>query len=149
MSPQHVPDDDADIRNFLARLAHLTDHGEVDSLMELWADDAVWQRAATGEVVRGRDAIRAMTIDRRSQGIAGPGSSGYHLATTVLIDVHGDGTATAHSYLVFVRVKQGVPAIGLVAHYEDLLRRHPAGWQLAVRTMIEHHDDRVDATQRS
>lgn len=130
-----------EIRNVLAKLAHLADTGDTAAYVDLLTDDVVWDvpaNPATGLAASrraGRDDVAAGQRERIAAGLQGPGSGTLHLVTTIAVDVHGDDDAVASSYFVFLRSTAAVPTIAAAGRYDDALRRTDAGWKLAHRTI--------------
>jgi 3-phenylpropionate/cinnamic acid dioxygenase small subunit len=130
--------DELEIRNLVARLAHLADHGELSEYIALFTEDAVWGfqakpgQAATYPLRHGRADILAGAKDRRSSGTTGPGSHSRHVLTSTWVKVEGD-SATSGSYLVFYRNCNAVPELVNFSVYADRFRRTPEGWRLAER----------------
>src|SRR4051794_14406234 len=86
--------DEAAIRRLTHEYSRAVDSSDVDSLMQLWTDDAVWDVTNFGmEIVRGADAIREFYA-----ALIANTTHRCHLALNHLIDVSGD-TASAIVYL--------------------------------------------------
>lgn len=126
-------EDDRQIRNLVARLAHLADYGDLDEYMTLFTDDATWD--LPGGRCDGAAAIRSDRESRRAAGGQGPGTDTRHMNTTLWVDVDGSDVATAHSYFVFVRDAGSSPTVALTGRYLDTFRRTSAGWKLSSRTI--------------
>ena len=56
-----------------------------------------------------------------------------HLVTNVEIAVDGDSATALSTWVYLTRGPDGEPHLALVGHYEDVLRRTPAGWRFARR----------------
>src|ERR1035437_4015440 len=98
-----------EIRNLMARIAHLADQGDLDEYVDQFTDDASWEFPAGPR--RGRADIRAGAISRRTEGVTGPGSATRHVVTTVAVCVDDLETATADSYWVFWRSTTTTPTV--------------------------------------
>lgn len=122
--------DELEIRNLLARLAQLSDHGELEDYVQLYTEDAHWDMP--GRPLQGHDAIRQGGLDRRGAGTAGPGSASRHLVTTTVVDVDGD-RALAESYWQFFVDTTSRPIAQVMGHYRDTLVRTPLGWRVSRR----------------
>jgi uncharacterized protein (TIGR02246 family) len=120
-----------EIRNLIARLAHLADHGDLEEYVLLFTEDASWE--FPGGPRRGRADILAGATERRTQGLTGPGSASRHVITTLAVQVHDDTTATADSYWMFWRDTDTAPAVFNMGHYHDTVRRERGTWRLAQR----------------
>ncbi|MEY2432817.1 MAG: hypothetical protein QOC92_2542 [Acidimicrobiaceae bacterium] len=130
-----------EIRNVLARLAHLADLGDTDGYLQLLTDDVVWAmppNPANGLPAserRGHDEIGAGQRDRIASGLQGPGSNTKHVVTTSWVDVQGDDVAIAHSYFHFWADTATTPKLQNMGTYADEFRRTGTGWQLARRSI--------------
>jgi hypothetical protein len=134
--------DEMEIRNLVARLAHLADRAPtLDEYLPCFTADAVWEYSTGAPSGHphgrsGRFAGRAeIEQDRRrlrAENFQGPGSKTFHVNTTLAVQVHDDGTAEAQSYWLFVDGK-GEPQIRRIGHYHDHFRRTPEGWRLTHR----------------
>jgi ketosteroid isomerase-like protein len=128
-------EDERQVRNLIARLAHLADYGDLDEYMTLYTDDAVWEWTDVRN--EGAAAIRADRVARRASGGQGPGTHTRHVNTTLWVDVDGSDTATAHSYWLYVHDGDGSePAVRSLGRYHDTFSRTPTGWKLAHRRSI-------------
>jgi uncharacterized protein (TIGR02246 family) len=120
-----------EIRNLIARLAQLADHGDLEEYAGLFTADAAWEYP--GGPRRGRADILAGARERRSQRVTGPGSATRHVITTLAVRVHDATTATADSYFLFWRDTATSPALVNMGHYHDVLRREEGAWRIARR----------------
>jgi uncharacterized protein (TIGR02246 family) len=120
-----------EIRNVIARLAHLADHGDLEEYAGLFTTDAAWEYP--GGPRRGRADILAGARERRSQKVTGPGSATRHLITTLAVQVHDATTATADSYFQFWRATAAAPTLLNMGHYHDVLRREEGAWRIERR----------------
>jgi 3-phenylpropionate/cinnamic acid dioxygenase small subunit len=134
-----VHEDERQIRNLVARLAHLADYGELDEYMTLFTEDAIWEGLSSPETPQvgvtnqGAAAIRADREQRRRKGGQGAGAHIRHLNAALWVEVDGSDVATAHSYFAYIRDADTTPTLGLTGRYQDTLRRTPEGWKLAHR----------------
>ena len=133
--------DELDIRNVVARLAHLADRGDLDEYGLLYTEDAHWElRALPGDPVMAPRAGRADIVaggrERRASGTQGPGSHTRHVLTTTVVELNGD-QATAQSYLTFYKNTHTQPEVLIMTIYEDELTRTPDGWKVSRRIMIK------------
>lgn len=122
--------DELEVRNVLARLALLSDGGDLEAYVQLWTSDAAWEMP--GAPRYGHDAIRQGGLDRRTSGEAGPGSASRHLVSTVAVAVDGD-EAVAESYWQFFTETTTTPVLRMLGHYRDTLVRTDGGWRVARR----------------
>jgi len=123
--------DELEIRNALARIAHLSDTGGLDEYGARFAEDARWEMP--GEPAKcGRAEIQAAGAARRARGSTGPGSRSRHVIGTVAVSVDGD-SAVAQSIWQFYTDTATAPALRVMGHYLDTFRRTPQGWLLARR----------------
>jgi hypothetical protein len=135
--------DEAEIRNLVARLAHLADFAPtLDEYLACFTEDAVWEydEAARSQVDPNRPGLRlvgaeAIAADRkrlRAEGFQGPGTNTFHVNTTLAVRVRGEAEADAESYWLFVS-GQGEPLVRKIGRYQDRYRRTAGGWKLAHR----------------
>ncbi|WP_158566703.1 nuclear transport factor 2 family protein [Actinomadura craniellae] len=120
-----------DVRNVIARIAHRSDAGDLTEYGDLFTADARWEMPGT-PAKNGRAEIVAAAAARRAEGGTGPGSATRHLVGTTAVTVEGD-TATAESYWQFYADTTTAPALRLMGHYHDTLRREADGWRVAHR----------------
>jgi uncharacterized protein (TIGR02246 family) len=123
--------DELEIRNLIARVAQLADHGDVEEYASLYTEDALWD--FPGGALRGRAGILAGARERRSQRVTGPGSGTRHIITTLAVQVEDASTAAADSYFQFWRDTATSPALFNMGHYHDVLRRADGAWRIAHR----------------
>jgi uncharacterized protein (TIGR02246 family) len=123
--------DELQIRNLIARVAQLADHGDAEEYASLFTEDGAWE--FPGGPRRGRADILAGARERRSQRVTGPGSATRHVITTVAVQVADAITATADSYFQFWRDTTTAPALFNMGHYHDVLRREDGAWRIARR----------------
>jgi ketosteroid isomerase-like protein len=127
--------DEVEIRNLVARLAHLTD-SDTDDLKQyisLFTDDAV--SVHPGEADRkGHAEILERGRERRRIRNHGPGTNTQHITTTLWVQADGGDTATAVSkFLFFGKTNVAEPTLLRMGRYDDTFRRTTDGWKLARR----------------
>jgi len=123
--------DELEIRNLVARLAQLADMGDLNEYVSLFTEDASWEMP--GAPRRGHADIMAGAQDRRSSGTTGPGSNTRHVISTLSVQGDGSDEATSDSYWLFYGNTTTAPAVQLMGHYHDTMRRTADGWKLARR----------------
>ena len=124
--------DELALRNLIARLSLNADMGDIEQYMSSFAHDACWN--IPGAPVRGHDAIRAGLLQRRAEGIAGPGTATRHMVSTVAVVIDPNGThATAQSYFQFFVDTISNPTLRAVGAYADTFIHTPEGWKLQQR----------------
>jgi 3-phenylpropionate/cinnamic acid dioxygenase small subunit len=124
--------DELAVRNLIARIAQGADTWELDDYILLFSEDAAWEFPLGPR--HGRADILAGAAERRASGLTGPGAYSRHVITTLAVDVHDDGTATADSYWIFYRDTNTAPTIFNMGQYHDTLRLEADGqWRLARR----------------
>lgn len=127
-----------EIRNLLARIAHLADRGDLDTYLSLMTPDVVWdmpENAKLGLAATrrsGRGQIAEGVRERTAAGIQGAGSDTLHLLSTVWVRIDGN-RATSESRFLFYGSASSAPDLLSMGRYEDELRRGAEGWQLARR----------------
>ena len=128
---------ESEIRNLVARLAHLADDANLDEYLDLYTEDGSWAHDDDPPAV-GRDAMRAGAEQRIATGIQGPGTGRRHLNTTLSVTVEGPDAATAESYFLYLATKDvEQPTVLKTGRYLDRFRRTPKGWKLVSRRVVE------------
>jgi len=125
-----------EIRNLIARVAQLADHGDLEEYASLFTEDGSWE--FPGRPRRGRADILVGARERRSQKITGPGSATRHVITTLAVQVAAvqvaEGTtAIADSYWLFWRDTTTSPVLFNMGHYHDVVRHEGGAWRIARR----------------
>lgn len=136
--------DELEIRNLVARLAHMADSGDLDvDYLPLFTEDATWEfpggpdQAAEPAKVSGSLEILADRIKRRQSGFQGPGTHTRHVNTTLVVRVDGSDTAEAESYWLFVTATATPePKVSGIGRYHDTFRRTDVGWKLSHRRIF-------------
>ena len=116
----------------IVRLTHdyalLNDTFQVDALMELFADGAVFDMTPVGlRRYEGRDAIRRF-FEREREAM----SHLMHLTSNHRIDVDGDEAAGTVYFHAMGRTRDGRENAAR-GHYEDAYVRTPEGWRFRAR----------------
>jgi 3-phenylpropionate/cinnamic acid dioxygenase small subunit len=126
--------DDLEIRNLIARIAHLADWGtDLDAYLACFTEDAEWNFPIGAR--KGHADILAGAKDRRASGTTGPGSNSRHVLTNVEVEADGGDVATSNSYFVFLVETNEQPKIFNCGHYADTWVRTDDGWKLKVRNI--------------
>ena len=120
-----------EIRNVIARLAHLADHGDLEEYASLFTEDGSWEYP--GGPRHGRADILAGARERRSQQVTGPGSATRHVITTLAVRVEDATTAIADCNWLFWRDTTTSPVLLNMGHYHDLVHREGGTWRIARR----------------
>jgi uncharacterized protein (TIGR02246 family) len=120
-----------EIRNVIARVAHLADDGDLEEYASLFTEDGSWEYP--GGPRRGRADILAGARERRSQKVTGPGSNTRHVITTLAVHVEDATTAVADSYWLFWRDTTTSPVLFNIGHYHDVVRHVDGAWRIARR----------------
>lgn len=126
--------DELEIRNVVARLAHLADSSgpdDLDEYLELFTEDASWEMPGSDR--RGRADILEGARERRRNGQQGPGTNTRHVITTQAVRFEGADTAVSDAYFLLAAETTTTPTIRVVGHYHDVFRREAGGWKLARR----------------
>ncbi|MEO6041157.1 MAG: nuclear transport factor 2 family protein [Croceibacterium sp.] len=127
-------DDQAAIRDAVARCAWALDTGDVEGFVERFCADGVlvWDVFETLERWEGAAALRHFAEFFRSQ----PTSAGrQHHVTNTVIAPCAQG-ARAMSYVtVALRQGHGPHLLNVMGYYDDLFRRDGGKWLLAERTI--------------
>ncbi len=123
-----------DIRNTIARIAHLADHGEdLDVYLACFTEDAEWNFPIGAR--KGHADILAGAQERRASGTTGPGSNSRHILTTIDVRADGGDVATSDAYFIFLVETDQAPRIFNCGHYADTWVRTDDGWKLKVRNI--------------
>ncbi|WP_420639397.1 nuclear transport factor 2 family protein [Candidatus Poriferisocius sp.] len=122
--------DDAAIRNVVARLALLADEGDLEEYAGLFTEDGLWEMP--GSTIQGRADLLAGAIERRASGNVGPGTNTRHVITTQAVELDGD-QAHSDAYFQFWVNTATEPSVVLFGRYRDRLVRTDQGWKLAHR----------------
>ena len=126
--------DELELRNAVARIAHLSDEGSLDDYIALFTEEAVWDGGATFGVRKGHADILAGARERRAGGTSGPGSHNRHVITTSAVRLEGD-RGHVRSYFLFYVECDKAPAARVVGVYQDEFHRTRSGWKLARRVI--------------
>lgn len=120
------------IRNLIARMAHATDGGDLDSYGALLAPDVRWAMAGR-EPMSGREEV-VESAGRRAGGTVGPGSGNRHFICSVAVVVDLEHQAArATSYFLYVSASDGQQVIRASGIYSDAFRLTESGWLFAER----------------
>ncbi len=108
----------------------LADEGDLEEYVDLFTEDARWDMP--GGELQGRENLLAGAIERRAEGMVGPGSNTRHVIATQSVLVDGDGAAS-DAYFQFWVNTASEPSVALFGRYRDRLVRTDSGWKLAHR----------------
>lgn len=152
--------DELQIRNIVAKLALLSDLGDIEEWGNLFAEDADYNSKGVPQQ-RGREEIAASGRLRRERGTHGPGSSNRHVSTSVLVRSTGPDTAEAESYLEMYRDVElaetdsdGKPIVSptlmVLGYYRDRFVRTSDGWKVQERDLVHtsHTPEWTEAVKR-
>ena len=131
--------DEIEIRNLIARLAHISDEGTADDYASCITEDSIWRNTiGPGQERRGRADCLEGLKQRWTPGKygTGPGSNTRHIVSTTVVCMK-DGVATAKSYVQLIADSHRIPSFKMMFLYEDEFRRTQEGWKLAQR-QISH-----------
>lgn len=110
-------EDDAEIRNLLARYCIALDLDDTTEWVSLFTPDAVYE--VYGRTFEGRDGLTR---------IMSAAPKGLHLGGPPVVDVHPPDRALARRNLLFIDRKTGEQRCAV---YEDELVRTVEGWRIA------------------
>lgn len=136
--------DELEIRNLLAQLTYLADtvtDTDLDTYLDLFTEDATWAVVQDGilgaQERRGRDQILEGVLERRRDGIQGPGTSTRHALHTIHIRFDSDDQAWATCYWhYYSQTTSPSPVLAGMGEYRNRMVRTPAGWRLARREIV-------------
>ena len=123
-----MPDDEHQIMRTLAEYGQCWDGGRLDEWAGLFTEGACLDVA--GRTIDGREAIRSYMATVQANG--GPG---LHVTSNAVVDVEGDGTATAASTYVFVRPTDSGPVVAAAGGYRDELVADDGRWRFSRRAI--------------
>lgn len=113
------PDDDAEIRNLMARYCVLLDQDQVEEWLELFTPDGTFE--VYGRTFAGHDGLRRMAT-------GAPG--GLHLGGPPALTMVDGDHVSGQQNLLFIDPSSGEQRAAL---YDDELVRTDAGWRIASR----------------
>ena len=120
------------IRLVLRDYGRLLDQRKFDEFGQLFAADGEY---VSGGTTRGPEAIGESLRRTFSGNALGLGEPNFHVLFNERIELHGDrAEATSQSFYVAPGA-DGAPQIIMMASYEDVLVRTPAGWKFAKRVV--------------
>jgi uncharacterized protein (TIGR02246 family) len=122
--------DELAVRNLVGRASQYADGDDVEAYVALFTEDGSWEMP--GAPRRGHDDIRSGSLERRAEGMIGPGSHTRHVVSILSTSVEGD-TATADSVWQFFVETDVAPRLKLIGTYHDDLVRTADGWRIARR----------------
>ena len=136
--------DELEIRNIVARLAHLADTAsteDLDDYLALLTEDATWAVLSNASLPsqerRGHAEIRAAAAARRAEGRQGPGSAARHFISNHVVVFEAIDTARSRCYFqVFADTLSDRPYCRAVGEYHDTFVRTPEGWKMKRREII-------------
>jgi len=134
-------DDAEQIRNLMARIAHLADEGTMEEYVKVFTPDAVWEMPANPAVGVGAskrvgaDDIVAGAVERRAAGTGGPGSFMRHVVSTVSIDFDANDPDRANTvaYWMFFNDTSTAPRLVSMGRYDTEVKRYEGEWRVAHR----------------
>jgi len=126
VSEERVPQSaEEKIRKTIARFCHLTDTGDFDDWVRLFAEDGCF--VLMGEEHRGHAALRAFIEDDQP-----PERRGMHLTTDSVIRFEGD-RAHVSSNFIFVAAGRTASVVVATGRYHDILVPRGGEWLFARR----------------
>jgi SnoaL-like domain len=133
-------EDDIEIRNVLARVAHITDgRGSMEEYVALWTEDCSWESPVAGSY-QGHEGHLARHARYRDAGVQGPQVDSFHVLTTVWVKVEDSAAAALSTWLLIVDADTN-PLIRDIGTYTDTLRRTSDGWKLVTRKVSQGSGD--------
>jgi len=114
-----TPDDHVAITQLLARYCLALDHDDLDTWVDLFTPDAVYE-------VYGREFVGHAGLRKLMTGAPG----GLHLGGPPVIRMVDEDHAVTQQNLLFAEVQDGIQRSAL---YDDEVVRTPDGWRIARR----------------
>lgn len=144
---QNYAEDRALIENLSNKYMVAVDAGDIDTVMETWADDGVLEWV--GGVENGKDEIYAAMSNfggARVMGSLPPDATERprtrHQIINHVIDVDGDtATTTAYWFAMTNNTTHGQVELLYMGHYEDLLERQDGEWKFTKRSVYNESRD--------
>lgn len=123
-------DDRIAIHDVLALHGHLTDRGETERFHEVFTEDVVYDTSGVGGgVLTGLDGLTGAKVAATADNPRNPVAQ---LITNVVLTAESADTVRSISKGLGVRADGGCASVA----YHDLLRRGPAGWRIAQRSVL-------------
>jgi uncharacterized protein (TIGR02246 family) len=104
------------------------DAGDLDAYASLFAEDGEVLLGPLGRA-KGRTAIRELMM----RALGGRQGGSYHIISSPQVVLDGDRATATVMWTVIARTAQGDPALTMVGHHVDVLRREPEGWRFVRR----------------
>jgi hypothetical protein len=124
------------VHETIANYCHYFDGAEFEKWIELFTDDGVLDVVGT-RVIKGSDAFRAFVKDVH---LVNGSPMMKHCTFNEVIDVDAD-EATVKSYVLLIRMEDGLLSPSLAGRYEDHLVKRDGRWLFKNRKV--HLDLRV------
>ena len=128
--------DKDEIVDLVHRYSYLVDHRRYDEVASLFTIDCVVDYGPVAEVLRGRDALRAMfgPSSESSGARVGLLATSHHNAN-VLMTFEGDDRASVRTSVYAWHRASGDVTPQVWGYYYDVAVRTPEGWSLAERQL--------------
>lgn len=123
--------DESEIRNVVAKLAHMADADADDfgEYLSLWTEDATTIHPE--DIAHGHEQILIRSRNLRERRVQGPGTNTLHLITTLWVrSIEGDDAYVDSYWQFYGDVDGPSPKLLSMGRYDDLLRRTPEGWKM-------------------
>ena len=128
------------IHDLFVRYTCAIDAGDVETLVDCFAEDGSLQSPAVGEY-SGRAAIRVFA--QRFSAFRRNGSQLRHVISNLAVEV-GCDQATATCYLIVFLTKDGKSQMLAPGQYECELRKMDGAWRFQKRVVKHDHDYTLD-----
>jgi 3-phenylpropionate/cinnamic acid dioxygenase small subunit len=115
------------IRKLLAEYGRLLDARDPHGWAALFGNDGEWVGGTRYGAISGPDALARFVSDE-----FGSTPPSVHIFGNMAIDVDGDAATAWSRWMLLEQAGDGVKIV-LAGHYDDKLRRTPAGWRFARR----------------
>lgn len=131
----------ATVCHLVAGIARTCDTGTIDQYMGFLTEDAVFEFPAIAHMgvpantVRGSAEIRQGVVDRRTKGMAGPGTHTLHLISTTNAWTVDDDTVRGMSFFHFYGDTDKTPVLRTMGQYDNTFRKVDGVWLLAHRVI--------------
>jgi SnoaL-like domain len=140
MPPRNRSKDLVAIQFLMQRFAALADTAEdIDRYLEMVTDNAQFSYEPVpsigwpGATYSGREAIRKGVVQRRADGIQGPGTKTLHIVSDVTVDFDGEDSARVYAAWHYWGIDEAGPKCLSMGQYENMVTRESGHWRIARR----------------
>jgi ketosteroid isomerase-like protein len=130
------PEDELAIHRLLSSYAHTVSARDVEGWVDLFVDDAVWERAIPAKgakynepaIHEGKDSIRELAESSFDAGV-------QYLAMNPVVDGDGDTATGLSTVVVLAAGESGDVTLVATGNFDDDYRRTEDGWKFVRRSI--------------